>query len=200
MSTATEERTIVTIPAFAIEADHPRNSDLLLQGVVGVRLRSRIDGSKPVTDARTGDQRIPIGQSQFLASFPKVPGMQIHVNPTKLTCVITDPLHGDKELCKKIWKFMKEKSLVISDSEIDGVPPRDETLDQNQMKTLCRELVNLVDAGEAKRCKGLMPKMQDVEEMPGEFLLNPGSRVPNSQPMYEKDLNAWVDKLNSTGG
>jgi hypothetical protein len=42
--------------------------------------------------------------------------------------------------------------------------------------------------------------MDVVADMDGEFLLNPGSRVNNTQPRYEKDWQGWLERLTAAGG
>lgn len=183
---------------FGIEADHPRMSDLLLQSVPGVRLRSSIDGAKGIKDPRTGDVRIPIDQSTYMASCPRVPGMQIHVNPKDLQYAVIDPLYADKDLLERIKRWLKEKRGASSN--IAGVPPTQGTVDLHRMKTLCRELVTLVNNGEAKKVKGSLPDLSEVASMPGYFLLNPGLRTNTTQPIYEHQFEDWVHNLSHTGG
>lgn len=204
MATVVEERqkvqNAVSVLPFGVEADHPRNSDLLLQCIPGARLRSAIDGTKHTIDSKTGDIRIPLDQSRHLGSFPRVPGMQIHVNPGALTYVILDPLHDNVEMCDRIRKYLKENSSVSVSERLNGVSPQSGVLDTHRMKSLVRELVWLVDSGEAKRVKGTIPEMKDIDELPGYFLLNPGSRVGTTQPIYEKDWESWVAALSHSGG
>lgn len=190
----------IIVAPFGIEADHPRNSDLLLQAAPGVRLRSMIDGTKPVIDQKTGDPRIPLDQSRHLATFPKTPGMQIHVNPAKCIYKVIDPLHGNEAICHRIASFLRENTGLSPSTRIDGVPPREGKLDIHRMKTLCRELVQLVEAGHAKVVHGELPTMAEIVDLPGAFLLNPGARVANTQPVYEKDWDSWVANLSHHGG
>ncbi len=184
---------------WGIEADHPRNCDLLLQGVQGVRLRSAIDGAKSAPDMKTGEPMVPLDQSRHLASFPKTPGMQIHINPVKLTYAIIDPLRDNTEMLHRIERHLQQFNGQRPTGRLNGMPPREGKLDPHQMKTLCREMLNLVEAGEAKVCRGDKPDLDDVERMPGYFLLNPGSQVHNGQPRYEKDFQGWVDNLSHSG-
>ena len=192
------EKVICPLP-FSIEADHPRNSDLLIQTIPNCRLRSAIDGTKGVKDAKTGDWKVPLDQSRHLASFPRTPGMRLWVDPAKLSYKIIDPLYGNKGLCDRITKFLQGESGIRTSSSFGGVPTLEGKLDIHRMKTLCREMMNIVESGEAKVVDGVLPDLQDIEEMPGYFLLNPGCRVPNTQPTYEKDWDAWVAGLSRTG-
>lgn len=197
MST-TETKPEILVAPFGIEIDHPRNDDVLLQSVVGLRLRSAINGNKGVIDAN-GDLRVPQDQSRALSSFPQTPGMQLHINPKDCTYVVVDPLNDSPEMCHRIVRFLKENG-GSSVKEVKGVPTQKGTIDADRMKTLCREIIWLLTAGEAKVCKGAVPKLEDIEELPGKFLLNPGSRVQNTQPRYEDDFAGWVSRLSNSGG
>jgi hypothetical protein len=80
------------------------------------------------------------------------------------------------------------------------MPDQKGTLDPHRFKTLCRELFWLVEAGEAKRVEGVIPTLAEIAELSGHFLLNPGSRISNTQPVYEKDFPDWVARLSHSGG
>jgi hypothetical protein len=195
------ETKTMTVPPFGVEADHPRNSDLLLQCIPGMRLRSAISASKgTVRNTQDPDNApvIPEGQSIGLGSFGQIPGMQIHVNPAKLTYVVQDPMHGDERLCERVVRAMKQRGMAVA-NKINGVSPQEGKLDEHRMKTLCRELIWLLDAGEARMVKGPKPDLEDVDEMPGRYLLNPGSRIPNSQPTFEDEMPDWVNNLQKVG-
>jgi len=199
-ATMQEKTTAVSVAPFGIEADHPRNCDLLLQAIPGARLRSAISASRTVIDVKTGEPRIPQDQARHLGQLPPIPGMQIHVNPAKLSYVIMDPLAEDEELCERIRKAMDASRAFRVGNRLRGVPTQTGTLDPHRMKTLVRELVWLVTGGEARVVKGALPRMEDVEELPGKYLLDPGSRIRTSRPIYEEDLEPWWAKLTSTGG
>ena len=191
-------REIIVAP-FAIEADHPRNSDLLLQCIPNCRLRSAISGSKGIEN-QAGDEMVPLDQARGLAAFPRTPGMQLSVDPAGLRCIVSDPLFQNEALCDRITTYMKDRFGYTSDKKVRGVPPREEVLDVHQMKSLCRELLNIVNSGEAKIVKGQLPDLEEITELPGHFLLNPGLRTATTQPRYEKDWDQWVDRLSHSGG
>ena len=195
MSTASVE---VLVAPFTIEIDHPRNDDVLLQSIVGLRMRSAIDGSKGVIDSKTGDYVVPHDQSRSLSSFPRTPGMRLAVNPKELSYVVEDPINDDEALTDRIIRFLKNQGRRVD--KIKGVPTQKGTLDVHRMKTLCREVLWLIQAKEAKMVRGPQPKIEDIEELPGEFLLNPGSRVQNTQPVFEKNWDEWVSNLTRMGG
>lgn len=179
------------VAPWAIEADHPRFCDLLLQSIPGCRLRSKASAMKGAVDVKTGDVRVPVDQSRALAAMPVIPGMQLHVIPHELRYRVIDPLHGNKPLLARISRFLEEQGGTLASKNFDGVPPLDGTLDVHQMKTLNREMLNLVKAQEATIVDGKMPTLDDVNDLPGYYLLNPGSRVYNGQPTYEKDYEDW---------
>jgi hypothetical protein len=189
------------VAPFAVAADHPRNCDLLLQSVPNCRLRSSISASKPTKSRRTGEMVIPPDQAAYLGQFPPIPGMQIHVNPGSLSYAVVDPLADDDDLCDRITKAMNATGGPIRvDSKVRGVPTLKGKLDVHRMKTLVRELVWIVQSGEGKVVKGALPEMKDVERLPGNFMLNPGSQVPNQQPVYECDYDEWLQRLTRSGG
>lgn len=193
-----EKKDEVIVAPFAFEADHPRNCDLMVQSIPGVRLRSAIDGTKSIIDAKSGETKVPLDQSRYLSSFPKTPGMQLHVNPKRLEYVILDPLAENEKACEQIKSFLNQHGNRVQ--KIKGQEIQTGKLDMHRMKTLCRELYNMVAAGEGKIVEGVQPKMADIDKLPGHYLLNPGSRVQNTQPVYEKDWDQWVATLSHSGG
>lgn len=193
--------TTISVPPFGVEADGLRNNDLMLQAIPGCRLRSAVSPSKgTVVNIQDPENSpvIPEGQAMFLGSLPPIPGMQIHVNPAENKYKIVDPLHGDKAFCKRLQAALTAKGVIVQD--LDGVPPKEGTLDPHRTKTLCRELLWLLDAGEAKLLKGPRPDIEDIDEMPGRYLLNPGSRVPTGQPMFEDQFEEYRSNLQKVGG
>lgn len=203
MSTGTEvtkdeEKKGGFIPPFTVEADHPRNCDLILQSIPGCRLRGSVDGSRHTIDAKTGDTRVPIDQARALASFPRTPGMHLSVDPRRLTYKITDPLFKNEAMLNRIQQHFKEAGR--SSTQVRGVAPLEGTLDKDRMKTLCREVAGLLELGHMKIVAGAKPDVDDIEELPGQFLLNPGSRVQNTQPRYETEYDDWVSRLSQGGG
>lgn len=199
-TTAAAQPKIVRMKPFGIEADHPRNCDLMIQAIPGCRLRGAVKANRAVKDFKTGHSMIPVDQSRHLATFPEVPGMQLHINPSACTFKIFDPLEADEETLERLRRSIVQNTPFRSDSKLKGVKAVDGTLDVHRMKTLVREIIGIVEAGEAKVVLGTLPDMDDVNALPGNFLLNPGSRVPNQQPVFEKDYDGWLEQLTRSGG
>ncbi len=186
MATATKEKTTgIVVPPFGIEIDAPRNNDVVLQGIPGCRMRS-------AHKARAGVRTMPM--------MPDIPGMQLHVNPASRSYTIVDPLHKDVDLCATVQGVLENASEIKTGKTLAGVPPQSGELDVDRMKTLCREMLSLLDTDYAVMKKGPQPSMEDVNDLPGDFLLNPGTLEGWSQPRYEKDLPAWEQRLARMGG
>jgi len=105
-------------------------------------------------------------------------------------------LHGNKRILNRIQRGLEQDERPFRGVKFDGVPPKEGTLDKHRMKTLCRELYQLLEAGHVAIAKGPQPDMEDIDELDGKFLLNPGARVSNSQPMFEEDLEEYNAKVN----
>lgn len=196
MPESTTDQVIDIVLPFAVEADTPRNQDVLIQSIPGCRLRGGLSPTKGVLNEETGVEDVPQSQIIGMGGLPKIPGMQLHVHPGDLEYEIIDPLYDDEELCIRITRFLSRKSPFRVEGQITGVKPTKGTLDPHRMKTLCRELMHIVHAKEGRIVKGECPRLKDIEKLPGNFLLNPGSRVTNTQPVFEHQWDAWVSKLN----
>ena len=196
--TATEmEREVkakTIVPPFGIEIDHPRNCDIVLQSIPGCRLRSRIKATTTTVD---GKVRSPQNKGH---SLPTVPGMQLHVNPAALSYVVLDPLNDDEEAKLQVRRFIQMTTGVRQENGFKGADTTKGELDRHRMKTLCREVCALLEEGVARVIKGPRPDRDDVDDLTGDYLLNPGLRTQTTQPMYEKDLPGWVDQLTRSGG
>lgn len=195
MTTATETKsTSCPVQPFTVEADHPRNCDLLLQSAPGEKLRSRIVANRTVTDNKSGQELIPGDQASALSRFPEIPGMRIKVYPEDKKILITDPLASkkDQDTLDRLRAVLKASPLRNA-NEVRGVPERTVSLDVDRLKTLCKELHQLVEIGHARIIQG--PKkleMDKIDKLPGDYLLDPGSRVDNARPRYEKDYERWL--------
>ena len=182
------------VSPFGVEVDHPQMCDLLIQSIPGCRLRSRC---KPTTVTVQGQVRTPQSQGH---SPPEAPGMQLHVNPADLSYVILDPLNTDEDAKARIKRFMHLTTGARQDTNLRGATTIKGTLDANRMKTLCREICWLLAANEVKVVKGAAPDIEDVDDLPGKYLLNPGLQTATTQPVYEEDYDAWKDQLTRSGG
>jgi hypothetical protein len=200
MSTVTKKRTETSteVPPFGVQIDHPRNSDVIVQAIPGCRLRSTIKSTRQVKNKITGEMVVPVDQAMALATLPEIPGMVLHVNPTECSYVVIDPLEGDESFCERIENWMRVQSGYSG--KMRGCPPLKGTLDVHRMKTLCREITWWLTDEWATVVKGLRPKIEDVDGLPGKYLLNPGSSVPNLQPEFEEDWDVWRASLATMGG
>jgi hypothetical protein len=200
MSTTTIEKEKTSIvPAFMIEIDTSNNSDVLLRSIPNCRLRSAISASKTVLDVQTGDQVIPKDRSNMFGALPKVPGMRIQVNPDKLTYKIVDPLFEDENLCEKIRRNLNNTALT-NISKLGGNPPQNGTIeDVHLMKTLCRELFNLLDSKQAKMVKGPEPTKSQIDKLPGRYLYDPNCQLATTQPTFEDEVPEWRNMLARRG-
>ena len=124
--------------------------------------------------------------------------MQLTVTPAKLEYQVVDKVTEDQ--LEQIHLYMVDQGQASADGKLKKPDDVKGQLDVHRMKTLCRECFHLVEAGEAKIVDGPTPKMENISKLPGKFLLNPGSRVHNSQPTYEEDFDEWVENLAAQGG
>ena len=195
-ATAERKQLVTTVQPFSVQADHHNNSDLLLQAIPGCRLRSTISAARIVTDHRTGESRIPADRAEHLGRLPTpIPGQIIAVDPKNKTYEITDPLNENKDLCERLKSAINRNRSIHVAGTLRGVPTKRGTLDAHRTKTLCRELFQIVESGDAQVVKGPDPTMQQIDELDGKYLLNPGSQVRNSQPRFEEDFEPWADRL-----
>ncbi len=201
MSTVeTKPETRISVSPFGIEADHPRNANLLIQCVVNCKLRSAIKAVKEIftRDPETGEQTTEPGPANMTRGLPaNIPGMQFHVDPAKGTYRVIDPLNSPKaeHILERIQKAIDGSGIRVN-RKLRGVPTQDGTVDPDRMKTLVRELVRFVDAGEAKAIKGKVPQMAAVDLLPGDYLLEPRTDQQWNRPRYENDEAAWIQTLN----
>jgi hypothetical protein len=198
--TVTEEKKktkVSPVSSFTIEADHPRNADLMIQCIMGIKLRSSIKSTKEIFIQEDGEQVTVPAPGQMVPGLPaNIPGMQLSVNPGKCLWRVTDPLYEDERTCERITRAIKQSGSRMVVNKVKGVAPKDGELGIDEIKTLVREMYQLVKAGEARVVKGTNPEMDDIEDLPGEFLTNPSKRTVWNQPRYEKDMEDWRRKIN----
>lgn len=207
MATATQEpqtRTRYSVLPFTVEIDLPRNGHLVIQSIPGrASLRSRFDATKTTAfggnSERKDDQVIPMTQIANFGTHPAMPGQRIHVDPEKGEYVISDPMRDNKELLSKFARWLDTQN-VIGNNERNGFPTVKGHLDIDWMKTLCRELYHVIKNKDGRLVEGPSFDLDDVDSLPGDYLLNPGSTIRTSQPKYEKQLESWERQLNQVGG
>lgn len=200
--TVTEKKksTASKVGHFTVEASDPRLGDVVIQSIPGCRLRSAVKHVKELFNPRGPGKDVITGKSNIISGIPELPGMQLIIKPGLCRVKITDPLHGDEETCALIKSLKDYATGNKKDGKLDGVPPREEKLDPSRMKTLVREVLYMIENGTVKMVGGSIPEMEDIEKLPGNFLLNPGSRIQNLQPRFEKDFEGWVENLDRVGG
>jgi len=202
MATKEKENGMHVAP-FGVEMD-AGNKDVMLRSIQGQRVRSRINPTRTIKDSKTGMEMIIADEARVLAAYGEIPGQQVHVDPAKMTYVIYDPLTEKKHesTCDRIVAAMTRNGF-FNVKKITGVPAQEGNFlhpkDPSRMRTLVRELLWLLDSGEARMVKGPKPDMDDIEAMPGKFILNAGEITPSHQPRYEEDYEAWLSKLTSSG-
>jgi len=200
--TTTAEKEVMVRP-FTIEIDHPTNANVFVQGIA-LKLRSRVKHAKKIRklNKQTGEVEERPASAKMLSTLPsEIPGQHLRVDPAKLEWEVTDSLVDDPDTCREIALAMRqdERSVYRNPVNIKGVPAKRGTLNEHQMKTLCRELFHILENGHAKVVKGIAPDIEDVNEMPGKYLTNAFSEHPIHQPQFEEDMPAWIDRLNRLG-
>ena len=204
MPTVVDKKTTTAVAPFGVEANPTNNGDLMLQSLEKRTLRGRIDATKRsirgAKDMNEDYTVIPVDRIKYLGQLPKIPGMQIHVNPAKLTWKIIDPLHDDDEMCERIRRALSRiEGMAYRPPKIQGHPPQSGKLSNHFMKTLVRELVWNVESDQAFVVMGEAPSIEDVDQLPGKYLMNAGSTTYR-QPKYEEDFREWEEKLIRAGG
>ena len=195
--TKTKEKKGVSCPQFAIEADHPRNANLKIQCIHNCILRSAISSSRTITDI-DGNVHTTIDQSIGLGGLPRIPGQILQVDPQNLRYKVSAPLVGDEATLQKLKT--KASKLAFGVQAFAGVPESVGSIDIHWMKTLIRECRWLVDAGEATLVKGVLPTLEEINELEGRFITNPGSVAPNTQPFFEDEFEDWMSDMRKTRG
>lgn len=201
MATATKKRTKVA--PFAVEATPPRNGNLMLRSIPGrIVLRGAFSSSATVTVTNEDGEEeevVPLDQARDSARVPRIRGEIIAVHPTKRQYKTKDPLRGDKRKLNAIRNAVNDRRAFSMKENMDGVPPRSGEISVHEMKTLIREILDFHDDGQVKVVSGKLPTREQVDNMPGEYLLNAGMVTRTSQPRFEKDLPEWEAKLNAAG-
>ena len=197
MSTAAaKERTAgdpKAVAPWGIEIDVYSNSDVIVQSIPGCRLRGAIRAGRTLPNGEN-----PPDSWAVYGKLPQVPGMELHVNPAARSYTIVDPLHTDEDLRATLQRRMLGAGMIGSRTEIRGVPPTKGELDTDRMKTLVREMFRLVRDKMAVVIKGSLPDEEAIDRLPGRYLLNPGSTIPNGHPYYEDEWESWFRRRTDT--
>ena len=188
----------VGMEPFAIEADHPRNCTLSIKSLVNVKLRSAFVTHRPYTDAKTGKQYVPL--SQMKLGLPPTPGMQLAVHPARRAWRVHDPLSDDPGTLEQVVQQARTATDGMFNGDLKPVPTSEGKLGVDEFKSLVREMLDLVESGEARVIHGVAPSREQCDDLPGRYLLNPGIRTRTTQPRYEEDFEGWVSELGRVGG
>jgi len=201
MSTVTKKMATSVMP-FAIEAKTPRNQDIIIQCLGCKRLRGAVRASMEAFDRQWQDQdddesaTRPVS-ANLIDGIGELPGQVLYVDPAELTWKIRDPLWGEDSKLERIRKAMRRAlGLAVIDQKLQGMKPEDGTLDVDTMKTLCLELLSFIEAGEARVVKGIKPSKEDIDELPGRYLLNWSNRNKWRQPKYADQYDEWERDMN----
>jgi len=200
MSTV-DKKVKTTLKPFTIEADSPNNGDIMLHSLTGCRIRSRIKSTRRVFDKDriTKEQVTRQESAHLLPGMPAdIPGMRIEVHPGKSMYRVYDPLCDNEEMCESIGAALGAQNGTPQ-KKVRGIKTYEGELGTDLLKTLLRELYNIVQSEDGKVVKGLLPEMEDIDALEGDYLLNPSNRTKYHMPRYEKDLDTWAEKLNRLG-
>lgn len=186
------------VAPFTVEADHPKNSDLLVQSLTGVcnrRLRSALKSSIPV-HGRRGKKTVkaPTLKGEIL---PEVVGMYLQVNPADLEITISDPLADNVTQQEDLKRYIKQTRGTSENMTF--IETTTHKLNEHRMKTLCEEILLFIGAGEMKLVEGPKYTQDDVDSLPGRYLQNPGSLVRSGQPMFRDQMEEYENKLLNAG-
>ena len=204
MSTATMEKkktTMYPVSPFGIEADGKNNGNVYLKSVPNCNLRSRVKQVRMIIGhERDNDtlerMRKPVSGGMVNNLPANIPGMQLHVSPKDCTYVIIDPLCEDQDTLDRIQAAVEAHGGIRTGRKLRGVPKRSGKISVDHMKTLIREILCVIESGDARVCKGTAPDREDVDDLAGDYLLEPANRGNWHRPRYEKDLEEWVQSLN----
>jgi len=196
----------VTVPPFEVEVHTPRNQDIMVQCLGNMRLRGAVRSTVDVFDKQWLDddedqdaEDLPTrsAPARLIEGISDLPGMRIMIHPGELKWKVYDPLHKKEKTFKKIKRAMKRAFGVISVGDtLGGVKPRMGVMDEHTMKSFIREILCFIISEEVRVVKGVAPSIEDVNALPGRYLLN-NSNVGNwHQPRFEDQYNTWVDDMN----
>jgi len=205
MSTMTEKKKSVSVMPFVISAQHPRNCDVAIQSL-NLVLRGSVSATVETFDKQWSEEEFEEGKAtrpmaaKIVDGVGELPGMQLQVDPAGCRWKVVDPLYKDEKRLSRLKRAMKRAVGISVSDNLGGVPSKEGKIDIHMMKTLCRELLCFIESGEIQVVKGTAPTLEDIEELPGEFLLNASNIMNWRQPRFEKDYEGWVDKMSQISG
>ena len=151
------------------------------------RLANRVDIQGNVVGAKL------VGEA--MSQMPDIPGMQIAVVPKTGMVEILDPLEAQPDRLARINSVVSKAVPIGNKAGFTFVPKTKQKLDKDQMKTLCKFLLGMVQRGDAKVVGGTLPELEAVESMPGRELYDPGNS--GRHPRFVDEVEAWLQKLDS---
>ena len=213
MSVAEEKRRKRSAPAaFVIEAQTPRNQDILIQNLDGMRLRGAVRATTEVFDRSWKDEdaeddyeeMAPVTRpapAAIIDGVGELPGERLFVNPETGEWKTMDPLREKKNTLERIRMAIRRTfGFAVIGQRLLGMKPRKGTVDPDRMKSLLVELLCFVEAGEVKVVKGRAPSREEIDAMPGRVLLNWMNRQGWKQPKYDDQIDEWGRKINQLEG
>ena len=214
MSTSVEEkeRKVSALAAFVVEARTPRNQDLMIQNLDGMRLRGAVRATVEVFDRGwkdedeedDPDEMQPVTRpapANLIDGIGELPGERLYVNPGTGEWKTQDPLYEKKTTLERVRLAMRRTlGFSVVGQKLLGMKPRSGILSPDQMKSLCMELICFVESDEAKVVRGRVPSRKEVEEMEGRLLLNWMNRQNWKQPKYCDQLEDWEHRINQLDG
>lgn len=213
MSEALEEKKTLILSPFVVEARTPRNQDLLIQNLDGLRLRGAVRATVEVFDrgwVQDNDEeddpderklKCRPAPANLIDGIGELPGERLYVNLRTGEWKTQDPLYEKKNVLDRIRMAIRRVAgFGVVGQKLHGMKPRGGKVDQDRMKSLCEELLCFVEAGEAQVVKGRVPTREEIEQMPGRPLLNWMNRQNWKQPKYRDQLDAWERRVNQLDG
>ena len=199
---------------FVIEARTPRNQDLLIQNLDGMKLRGAVSTSIEVFDRNwegTEDDLEDDLEEREMMTRPaaannidgigELPGQQLYVNPSTGEWKTSDPLYKKPAVLERVRRALRRSiGIAVVGQKLRGLRPKQGKINPDQMKSLCRELSCFVTAREAKVLKGRMPSEEEIDNMPGRELLNWMNRQNWKQPNYKDQYEDWERRSNLIDG
>ena len=123
----------------------------------------------------------------------ELPGMWLSVNPATGEWRSEDPLYRQEGKLERIrLALSKAFGIKVVDQKLKGIRSRSGKVDENTMKTLCLELLGFLEADEARLVKGTRPTKEEIDELPGRYLLNWSNLNKWQQPKFADQYDHWV--------